>query len=105
MGFSSVMLAANGSDALELLEERCPCLIILDLLMPVMDGCEMIEALRSRPALAHVPIVISTSAPERAPAGIPVLRKPIDIEALWRHMHDNCRCRERPLGRSNPVSD
>ena len=71
--------AADGAAALELLQTYRPCLIVLDLLMPVMTGQEMIEAMRKRPELAALPVVVSTSAPARAPAGVPILAKPIDI--------------------------
>jgi CheY-like chemotaxis protein len=91
MGGSSAMVAANGADALTLLAERRPCLIILDLLMPVMTGIELLEELRRRPALADLRVVISTSAPERAPAGVPVLTKPVSLHAVWDWMR-RCDC-------------
>jgi CheY-like chemotaxis protein len=60
--------------------------------MPVMSGEEMVEAMRKEPALAKVPVVISTSAPGRAPAGLPVIRKPIDIPLVWEWMKQTCQC-------------
>jgi CheY-like chemotaxis protein len=92
MAGCKALLAANGADALKLLEARRPCLIILDLFMPVMTGFEMLEAMRRQPALAALPVVISTSAPGRAPPGVPVLPKPIDINHVWEWMHKTCRC-------------
>lgn len=88
----TALLAANGADALRVLSERMPCLMILDLIMPVMTGEELLEVLRSEPALAHLPVVISTSAPQRAPAGVPVLPKPIDLRAFWDWIRQNCQC-------------
>jgi CheY-like chemotaxis protein len=88
----SVILAANGEEALGVLETRRPCLIILDLMMPTMTGFEMLRAMQERPELAALPVVISTSAPALAPAGIPVLSKPIDIGALWVCMARACGC-------------
>lgn len=90
--------AANGADALELLQDFRPCLIILDLLMPVMTGQEMIEVMRKEPRLADLPVVVSTSAPGRAPAGVPVLPKPIDIEKFFACLRRSCRC-----GHARPV--
>jgi two-component system response regulator CpxR len=88
----SAVLASNGAEALELLAERRPCLMILDLLMPVMTGNELIAAMQQRPELASLPVVISTSAPDRAPFGFPVIAKPIDIQKVWDQVRQNCTC-------------
>jgi CheY-like chemotaxis protein len=92
MAGCSALLAADGVEALSLLDEHRPCMIILDLMMPRMTGGEMVEVLRSRPELASLPVLISTSSPNRAPAGLPVLAKPIDIDALWNFMRKTCTC-------------
>jgi CheY-like chemotaxis protein len=92
MGGCEAIVAANGADALALLAAHRPCLVILDLLMPVMSGEQMLDAMRKQPELAELPVVISTSAPERAPAGVPVLRKPLDLQALWDLMSRSCTC-------------
>lgn len=92
MGGCSVLLAANGVEALAVLRERQPCLVILDLRMPVMDGNELMEAMRKDPSLSELSVVVSTSAPERAPRGVPILPKPIDITAVWDWMRRSCRC-------------
>jgi CheY-like chemotaxis protein len=96
MGGCEAMVAANGAEALQLLAQHRPCLVILDLLMPVMSGAQMLEAMRKQPEFAELPVVISTSAPERAPAGVPVLRKPLDLQALWDLMSRNCSCVAAP---------
>ena len=88
--------ATDGAAALELLRTHRPCLIILDLLMPVMTGQEMIEAMRKEPELAALTVVVSTSAPGRAPAGVPVLPKPIDIEKFFGWLSRSCRCEHAP---------
>jgi len=85
--------ATNGAEALEILAAGLPCLIILDLLMPVMSGPELVEAMRKVPAFAEVPIVISTSAPDRAPAGLPIIPKPIDIDRVLDWLNRACRCK------------
>jgi len=91
MGCTAV-LAANGADALELLRASKPCLMVIDMIMPVMTGEELLEILRQQPALAQLPVLISTSAPQLAPAGVPVLPKPIDLGAFWAWIRQNCRC-------------
>jgi two-component system, chemotaxis family, chemotaxis protein CheY len=90
----TAITAENGVDALKVLETHRPCLIVLDLLMPVMTGQEMLEAMRKEPKLADLPVLISTSAPHIAPAGVPVLAKPIDLDAFWRWVRAHCACPE-----------
>ena len=92
MAGCTAVLAANGEDALKLMTSRRPCMVIVDLMMPVMTGLELLHAMQQVPALADLPVVISTSAPRRAPPGLPILPKPIDLSALWRWMRQNCRC-------------
>jgi len=53
--------AVNGSDALEKIAIAAPSLILLDLMMPVMDGFAFLSALRRSPAFADVPVVIVTA--------------------------------------------
>jgi CheY-like chemotaxis protein len=88
----SAMAASNGAEALKLLHQRRPCLIILDLLMPVMSGTELLEAMKREPAWASLPVIISTSVPARAPAGMPVVTKPIDIDVVCEWMRRTCNC-------------
>jgi CheY-like chemotaxis protein len=87
-----MLAAANGVEALALLEQHRPCLIVLDLLMPLMSGQEVLDVLGSRPEFASLPVVVSTSAPHLAPRGVPVLPKPIEIASLWAWMKRTCRC-------------
>ena len=91
MGCAALM-AKNGEDALAILAERRPCLVIVDLLMPRMNGAELLDAMRAQPELAGVPVVMSTSAPERAPRGVLMLAKPVDVRALCGLMRRVCQC-------------
>jgi len=81
-----VSLAINGRLALEILHERHVDLVITDLMMPVMDGIELAEAVRKDSRLAHVPIVLMTSLPFRVPerTGLydAVIGKPFTPELL-----------------------
>jgi signal transduction histidine kinase/DNA-binding response OmpR family regulator len=56
-----VIRATNGREALDRLNESTPTLIILDLMMPIMDGFEFIEAVRSNPLWESLLIVILTA--------------------------------------------
>ncbi len=57
----TVLGAATGQEGLALIREQQPSAVLLDLLMPGMDGFEVVEALRSDPDTKSVPVVILTS--------------------------------------------
>jgi CheY-like chemotaxis protein len=77
----SVRLAADGEEALSLLKDALPTVILTDLNMPKMDGWELLRSLRSDPLLSKIPVAIMT-AEERFPAGYRVLKKPFTIDFL-----------------------
>ncbi len=56
-----VRTAADGAEALRLLRERWPDLLLLDLLMPGMSGYEVLRTLRADPALRDLPVVVLTA--------------------------------------------
>src|SRR4051812_34533266 len=65
-----VVAAEEGGDALRKLDAiGTPCVILMDLLMPGMNGWDLFERIRERPELAAVPVLIHSSASDRAPAG------------------------------------
>jgi CheY-like chemotaxis protein len=80
--------AFDGQDALDQLRERpAPSLILLDLMMPRLNGIDFAVALRARPGLADVPIVIlsgDTRARETAASlrAAGCLNKPVDLRDL-----------------------
>ena len=55
-----VTLAADGEEALEILEDESFDLVITDVLMPNMDGVELLEAMRADGALASLPVIMMT---------------------------------------------
>jgi chemosensory pili system protein ChpA (sensor histidine kinase/response regulator) len=59
-GFS-VIIAKDGVDALQLLQEQIPDLMLLDIEMPRMDGFEVAKTVRSTSRLRHLPIIMITS--------------------------------------------
>ncbi len=81
-----VELAADGAAALRRLGgPPTPALILLDLMMPVMTGSELLRALESSPGLASIPVVLMTAAEARQETSAlryPLLRKPFGIDAL-----------------------
>jgi signal transduction histidine kinase/DNA-binding LacI/PurR family transcriptional regulator/AraC-like DNA-binding protein len=57
----SVVKARNGREALAIMEERRPDLVLLDLMMPEMDGFAVLEAMRDREQMRNVPVIVLTA--------------------------------------------
>jgi CheY-like chemotaxis protein len=84
-----VVSAGNGLEALEMLEETVtPCLVLLDLVMPVMNGVEFLQALERRRDIrqVRVALVSAYSVVDRVALGSPRivgrLHKPVDMGEL-----------------------
>jgi CheY-like chemotaxis protein len=86
----TVRAAENGRVALTMLSEPgapLPCVILLDLMMPVMDGRGFRAAQLRDPVLARIPVIVLTAdghAVEQAALmnGADALRKPVELETL-----------------------
>ncbi len=57
-GYEVVATAADGKEALEKIGELKPDLVILDIMMPKMDGLEVCRRLRADPDLADIPVIL-----------------------------------------------
>ncbi len=77
-----VLDASDGAAALAIVRESPPDLILTDMMMPVMDGAELIRRLRSDPATAGIPILASTGDPDLAGAADVVMSKSLPLEDL-----------------------
>ncbi|WP_437591425.1 response regulator [Sorangium sp. So ce1000] len=88
--------AADGAEALALLRrDGPPALILLDLMMPIMDGWQLRAELQRDPQLASIPVVIVSAdvrveqeASRLRVAGL--LKKPLQIEPLLEMVHRIC---------------
>ncbi len=60
-GNFTILEATNGREGLELIQRELPDLVILDLMMPEMDGFAVIEALRSKQETATIPVIVATA--------------------------------------------
>ena len=86
-----VRTAADGAQAVAAMEADEPCFVILDLMMPVMDGWEVAGRMHDDAHLASIPMCVVTATPEWAPSDSAcVLKKPIDIEALLGFVRKHC---------------
>lgn len=92
-----VLAAGSGKEGLRMAWEHRPALISLDLMMPEMDGWRTLEALKARPVLRDIPVVIvSVVANENRGSllgAVDILQKPVDPKELRRVL-------ERTLGSS-----
>jgi CheY-like chemotaxis protein len=78
--------AENGRDALDLLEhmQTPPFLLLVDLMMPVMNGWDFVAAVRRDPQLSEIPIVVVSAigASQPVPEDVVFLKKPVQVERL-----------------------
>jgi CheY-like chemotaxis protein len=83
-----VVTAINGKQGLERLTEKPPQLVLLDFMMPLLDGPGMLRAMRNDPAYRDIPAVIMSSLPESAVAGAAnglhsgFIRKPFKLHVV-----------------------
>lgn len=88
------VLAENGERAVEILKAgELPCLILLDLMMPVMSGWEFLQVQKKNEALSNIPVVVVSAAGEKArlTAATEFLKKPIDVDRLLEVVGHYCR--------------
>jgi CheY-like chemotaxis protein len=88
-----VTAARHGQEALALLRDgrARPCLILLDLMMPVMDGWQFRELQSKDPALADIPVVaLSAHGGLHALGAADHLRKPVQLRALMEVVERFC---------------
>ena len=82
--------AADGEEALASIAQHAPDLILLDIMMPGMDGYQVTSLLKANPATSHIPVIMVTTQTDRSArlAGLNAgaeefLTKPVDRAELW----------------------
>ena len=99
-----VRLAANGKEALELVSKGLrPDVILLDVMMPVMDGWHFLSARLKYPELVEVPIIIISAGQEAEreahKVGVfEVAKKPLHVDDLIKRIEE-CRRRAKSAAR------
>jgi CheY-like chemotaxis protein len=79
--------ASNGAEALDVAREVRPCLVLLDLMMPVMDGSQFRKQQCQDPSIARIPVICVSAAHDapstaRAMGASGCLAKPVDLDRL-----------------------
>ena len=102
LGGFSVTSCGSGSEALSRFPELAPDLVLLDVMMPGIDGPGTLEALRRLPEAATVPVVFMTARAQahetaryRELGAVDVITKPFDpltladtVRSIWRSLHE-----------------
>jgi CheY-like chemotaxis protein len=87
----AVTAALDGLDALELLQrDPLPCVVLLDLILPRMNGYAFLERLRADPRTALLPVVVTTASPWQRVPGAQVFVKPYNARELFACMRKHC---------------
>jgi CheY-like chemotaxis protein len=100
LGGFMVLECSSGVEALERVEAFAPDLILLDVIMPGMDGLETLRSLRLLPGAAAVPVVFMTASAQaqdvseyRAAGAVDVIAKPFDpltlpatVRSIWNRL-------------------
>ncbi len=93
-GFQTAAVA-NGQEALEYLRQgTAPDLILLDMMMPVMDGWEFRRRQKSDPSMAEVPVIVLSALDQARITDITaeaILKKPLDFDRLLELVRTYCR--------------
>jgi DNA-binding response OmpR family regulator len=88
------MTATNGKEALHLMRERRPCMVLLDLMMPIMDGFDFRVCQLQEPTLAPVPVLCLTAMFDAEYVAkrlaTPCLTKPVSVDRLLMEVEERC---------------
>lgn len=66
MAKCQVIVASNGAEGLALIQKEKPDVVLLDLMMPILDGFGVCERVKADPAIANTPIIFLTAQPQPA---------------------------------------
>jgi CheY-like chemotaxis protein len=80
-----VRVAMDGAVGLQTLKQLLPekpCIVICDVLMPLLDGNALYAIVKADRDLKTIPFVFTTSDPARAPAGELIMKKPVNFDVL-----------------------
>jgi CheY-like chemotaxis protein len=85
--------ASNGKEALDLLHTiNKPCLVLLDMMMPIMNGREFLDKIMEDAVLAPIPVLIVSAVADKTntKGAVGFLKKPVDIEMVLKMVDQYC---------------
>lgn len=85
--------ATNGKEALELLHQiNKPCLVLLDMMMPIMNGREFLDKVMEDSFLAPIPVLIVSAVADKTntKGAVGFLKKPVDIDIVLDMVNKYC---------------
>src|SRR5690348_5676145 len=85
-----VQTAPNGRLALHYMFERAPSLVLLDLMMPEMDGWQLVSQMQKDPRLAQVPICVISATGSQTPKRVSLMKKPVGLADLVAMVNSCC---------------
>jgi CheY-like chemotaxis protein len=87
-----VMTASDGKQAFDQLQDgHLPAVVVLDLMMPVLDGLHFLELARADERLKALPVIVITSSEAELPFGAQaIIRKPADMDVLLTMVGSRC---------------
>jgi CheY-like chemotaxis protein len=91
----NVFTADNGKEGLEALNKMpTPCVILLDLMMPVMNGWEFVDEISKDIMLSSIPVVVVSAFGDKkgTPKTEGYIQKPVDLDALLNTVSKHCGC-------------
>lgn len=116
-GYTNLTTAANGREALDLLQGKPIDLVLLDIMMPDMSGYEVLERLKADPNLRHIPIIMISAVDEiesvircvelgaedylSKPFNPTLLRARVGASLERKHLHDQVRAQAADLATWN----
>ncbi len=87
--------AINGKDALDKLRaiDHKPCLVLLDMMMPIMNGRDFLDEVMKDSRLAPIPVLIVSAVADKSntEGSVGFLKKPIDIDVVLKVVSQYCQ--------------
>ena len=100
-----VVCASSGPEAVQILRKMTPVAVVLDIMMPDMNGFALLDIIRETPGLQNVPVLLQTANPSRehgrrtVDSGLTyMLAKPLDVDLLVRAVKGSIRAAGAEVG-------